>query len=715
MIERKSNIAYIYNPQNQSKEQLIDGFVVRLDTFQKLFKEIKEAKMQTPEQHYLIQGKRGMGKTTLLRRLSYEIENDTALNTWLMPLVFNEEEYGISKLFQLWERIMELMWEKDHDFVYLKKTIHQLSQQIKDNGQYERALYDLLSQTLVQYRRKLILFIDNFGDIFNRFTEEEARRVRKILQTSADLRIFGAFSVGIGILYEYKHPFYEFFKIEKLSGLNQKATCDLLLKLSEIYGKDGVKEIIATQLGRIEALRRLTGGSIRSMVLLFDVFSEDIKGNAFKDLERILDQLTPLYKHIMDDLPTKQKEIVDIIALSWDAVTVKEICERMREESKVISAQLSQLAKDEIIEKIPTHTKNHLYQVSERFFNIWYLMRLGRSSEKSRVLWLTRFLEEWCDDETLVERTQKHLNSLRNKTYNRRAAYFMSEALANIKSLPSNLQHELLETTREYLKDFDKEYFDNLPKSDVSSVAEMRVEYGRGTYNKVLSITRQMVNNNPLIAVVCLIKMNKGDEAQEMMESMYPPANAIIILATLYIIEKNVDEAEIRTINFLKKCSSSVDYDAVFFGFIANLFNVHFDKKRTIEFTKKYLPTNILDECLYINILADVYLWNDQFDYAFELGERFLYEPQNEIRSKYDEDFLLLFLAKKQYKFLYTYFTGERGQAAQVKDRYKPIWYALMYFMREEYPIEYLRMGDELQQTVEEIIAKVEQMAIDYA
>ena len=48
--------------------------------------------MEHPEQHFLIEGKRGMGKTTLLLRLSYEIENDAKLSEWLIPLVFNEED-----------------------------------------------------------------------------------------------------------------------------------------------------------------------------------------------------------------------------------------------------------------------------------------------------------------------------------------------------------------------------------------------------------------------------------------------------------------------------------------------------------------------------------------------------------------------------------------------------------------------------------------------
>ena len=109
-------IDFIYNPDNQTKEQLIDSFVVRLKTFERLFTDIKAATMQSPEQHYLIEGKRGMGKTTLLLRLGYEIENDKNLNPWLIPIVFNEEEYSIRRLYKLWERIAVLLEDKDESF-----------------------------------------------------------------------------------------------------------------------------------------------------------------------------------------------------------------------------------------------------------------------------------------------------------------------------------------------------------------------------------------------------------------------------------------------------------------------------------------------------------------------------------------------------------------------------------------------------------------------
>ena len=106
-------ISSIYNPQNQTQERLIDSFVVRLKTFKKLFKEIEDAKMKVPEQHHLIIGKRGLGKTTLLLRLAYEIEQSEKLKSWLIPVVFNEEEYSIRKLYKFWVRVAEVLEDKE--------------------------------------------------------------------------------------------------------------------------------------------------------------------------------------------------------------------------------------------------------------------------------------------------------------------------------------------------------------------------------------------------------------------------------------------------------------------------------------------------------------------------------------------------------------------------------------------------------------------------
>ncbi len=49
-----------------------------------------------------------------------------------------------------------------------------------------------------------------------------------------------------------------------------------------------------------------------------------------------------------------------------------------------------------------------------------------------------------------------------------------------------------------------------------------------------------------------------------------------------------------------------------------------------------------------------------------------------------------------------------------LKDRFKPVYYALMFFMKNDFPNEYVKMGGELKETVEEIIATIQQLEKEY-
>ncbi len=73
--------------------------------------------------------------------------------------------------------------------------------------------------------------------------------------------------------------------------------------------------------------------------------------------------------------------------------------------------------------------------------------------------------------------------------------------------------------------------------------------------------------------------------------------------------------------------------------------------------------------------------------------------------------FLLFLIAKKQYHLTLKIF---EENPYHLKDRFKPVYYALMHFMQNEYPNEYRKMGSELKQTVEEIIEKILQLEKDY-
>ena len=111
-------------------------------------------------------------------------------------------------------------------------------------------------------------------------------------------------------------------------------------------------------------------------------------------------------------------------------------------------------------------------------------------------------------------------------------------------------------------------------------------------------------------------------------------------------------------------------------------------------------------------ILALVLLWNNEIEEAINTSKEFLNNLL--ILDEYKDnilEFILLLIAKKQYNYAFKIFSENEFN---FKDRFKPVYYALMYFMQDKYPDEYKKMGSELKQTVDEIIEKINQLAIDY-
>ena len=51
---------------------------------------------------------------------------------------------------------------------------------------------------------------------------------------------------------------------------------------------------------------------------------------------------------------------------------------------------------------------------------------------------------------------------------------------------------------------------------------------------------------------------------------------------------------------------------------------------------------------------------------------------------------------------------------SELKDEIKPVYYALMKLMQDEFPKEHLKMGSELESTVNEVLDKIKDYAEKY-
>ena len=136
-------------------------------------------------------------------------------------------------------------------------------------------LFHFVKKVIRKSKKKIVLFIDNLGDMLHKFKEIEAKRLREVLQTVPEIRLIAASPIMLDSILDNRKALFEFFKTIRLSGLSREEIETLLLRLGEEHkNKDSIEKIIKETPERIEILRRLTGGVVRTVVMMYNVFIE---------------------------------------------------------------------------------------------------------------------------------------------------------------------------------------------------------------------------------------------------------------------------------------------------------------------------------------------------------------------------------------------------------------------------------------------------------
>ena len=725
MSPAKKIIANIYNPLNIDKKSLLDHFVVRHKEFNRIFRDIKSSKLNQTSQNFLIQGQRGSGKTTLLAKLRYEMEAAESLSH-LLVIQFTEEQYNIFTLNRLWEAVADIL----EDITGFENIVDEM-EQYDDEDDY----FSLISRYLTKNRKKLVLLIDNFGDILDKLKEMEHKKLRDILHES-DLQIIAASTRTLETAYKHDKPFFESFTTIYLESLTKTDVQTLLEHLARQHGNLQALAVTQHQKGRIEAIRRLTGGIPRTIILLYELITDD-SADIFEDLEGILDKMTPLYKHKMDDLPTQQQVIVDAVALHWDGILTSEISKTTKLPAKAISAQLKLLEKNGLVISNRINKKNKLYMLEERFFNIWYLMRYGRKRKKQQVLWLVSFLKEWCSDEDLVRKADSHIALAKSGELNRREGYYMAEALAQSLRDPE-LRYEVVACTRAHLDQTDPELSGDMSDTCVMALDAAASAYKNGDIKKAEKYSQKAADDGDSRAMTnlgylyrteykdfekaekyFLMAVEKGDEEamfqlgylyqyflnnHEMAEEYYLQIKNKTHPALWYNLSLLYDmhlQNSQKAIVFYRR---AVEHD--FNDHMTFLLKVTFHddeiKKALLQLFEKFASK---EEYTSLLALSFILIHNGKYKKAVNVFTDFLgaIEKSGDFQQ-HISNFLILLIARKQFHLAHEIFENERYQ---LKGKIKPVYFALMKLMHEDHPKEFKRMGAEVGETVDEVLAKI--------
>lgn len=391
----------LYNTQRVTDEQSKSLFSVRINLFELIIESIRNSRCDAPPQHHLIYGQRGMGKTTLLKRIEVEIRTSSLRDSFI-PLLFPEEQYNLDSLTTFWLNCLDSLADvlekegRENDTNDIDHEVERLASLPSE----ERAnkAYSYFRHIVFNLNRRPVLLVDNINYVLKRLSIDEQHTLRALMTENNAPIIIGASSIRIDETNDYNAPFYDAFQVHYLKRLKSQELILILNNLATITGQIDLKKDIRNNSSRLKALNQLTGGNPRTAVILFKQAIKGFSNDISEDLEGILDDLTPLYKSRFEELPEKMQIIINAIAMQWEPITLEQIRNSTQMDNGQISPQLTRLSDAGWIEKPKSaRGKGGSYEVSERMFNIWFLMRRSSRRHKKMVACLSQFIEAFYE------------------------------------------------------------------------------------------------------------------------------------------------------------------------------------------------------------------------------------------------------------------------------------------------------------------------------
>ncbi len=386
----------LYNPSQHPREDLKRLFVVRTRELSELVNRVRA--VQDSAQHCLLIGNRGMGKTTLLYRLAYAIEDDPELSREWLPVTFDEELYSLGKLADLWLGCLDLATGDSHyresQRIARLREGHSSNENLEELEKVTLEELENFSKHKNSKNGKILLLIDNIDTVLDRLNKNEQRRLRETLisQDRPWLVVIGTASQPVEAAFDYDSPFYELFQIVELSRLDIKETLKLLRSLGDIYGESSKVEIfLKNQEAALENMHYLIDGNPRTIIRLFSVLRTQPGAELATVLLYLLDQHSSDYRDRIDVLPTQGQRVFDTLAQHWNPATAEQIAGLLRIDRGAASAQLHRLVERGLVRKVQTPERPMGFLIRERLFNIWCLMR-GARRNKQRLRNLLEFL-----------------------------------------------------------------------------------------------------------------------------------------------------------------------------------------------------------------------------------------------------------------------------------------------------------------------------------
>jgi len=570
----------VFQSANSDSKAIKNNFIIRKTEFSIIIESILNKKANDSLQHELILGRRGSGKSTLLKRIEVEIEENPKLNKKYIPIYLAEEQAGIYRLFDLWEQVLEELKLQTKIEISIQEYAS-----FKDNHDYTRYLYTLINEVCTKSKKKIILLLDNFDRIVENF-DDDGSLLRETLINYNDIQLIAGSTRMDEHFWRHDMPFYEFFRRHRLEALSREEINLLLNHWSDSLYIPVLRDFVKNNPGKIENIRILTDGLPRTLQFFIQIVLQKSETTTYEYLKKTMDNVSPLFQERLNALTPQFKKIILEMSFIWEACSTKQLVEKARMESKLISANLNTLVDKGLVDKITTSKKQHLYRLSERFFNMWLIVTQGNPEQKRKAKWLSIFLENWYDASDLKRIASEHISKLQKGETDWEHALVISKALSQNKYISLAERDTIIELTEKLNYESSKNCLIELPEkySDIHKKVFKYIE--EENYSKAIEIVKNIENEEDGLKYYLLGGLFHSSTNYSRAEEYYLLAiekgvtDALLNLAVLYDKQEKYFEAEKYYLLAIKKG----DVDAMF-----NLALIYDNKKKYLEAEKYYL------------------------------------------------------------------------------------------------------------------------------
>lgn len=402
---------HAYNPRKKNYQQLDTSLVGadRRDFLNTVIKELSLPSGESPKQHWLVVGPRGIGKSHLLTLLYHKMKLTPELNSRWIPVLFPEEIRMESNLAKFLERaVSEIIHELQENDVKVVEALRDKIAKTKTLPAEERDgyLFSVLSW-ITETTGKFILFItENLQHLLGKkLSLIEQKKLRAFLQTSDAVTILGSATTIFDALHDHSHPFYNFFYIHRLADLSFDDMKALIGSILTATGRVDLASRVDENEARIKALSVFTGGNPRMAVFLADILKTDVPEEMVDLMDVILDELTPYFETIFKDVPDCLETVINALAAYEPAQSPTEIATHLEGQSTTIRNYLKQLKDGGYVRVAFSRGRSNYYCLNEYLYRIWFQMRDSGHREETR--WLLELLLMLYSPATLLEEKEK--------------------------------------------------------------------------------------------------------------------------------------------------------------------------------------------------------------------------------------------------------------------------------------------------------------------